>query len=327
VDCLTSVYHQFWDQTRNGLTLGSIYAMIALGYTMVYGVLQLINFAHSEVFMVSTVITLYAFRNWFGVDHPLGGILLVLVLLGALAAAMLASGVTAMTLERFAYRPLRRRGAPRLAFLISAIGASLTIQYLFVLMDGRHYILWFKLPALLGPSPQPIPTVMETHTAFTLFGTAVTNKAILVVAAAALMMFLLDRFVTKTRLGRGIRAVAQDTETASLMGVNIDRVIVTTFFVGGVMAGAAGLLYVLFLGVPAFWFIGFVPGIKAFTAAVLGGIGNIRGAMLGGLVLGMVEAYSVPCFGAQWTDVVSFVVLVLVLMFRPTGILGEQVRA
>jgi branched-chain amino acid transport system permease protein len=328
VDCLTSIYHQFWDQTRNGLTLGAIYAMIALGYTMVYGVLQLINFAHSEVFMVSTVVTLYALRNWFGIDHPLAGILLPVVLIGALIPAMLASGVTAVTLERFAYRPLRKRGAPRLAFLISAIGASLTIQYLFVLMDGRHYLLFYKLPALLGPSPQPLPTVMEPKTAFTLFGTPFQNTQLLVIGVSIVMLFVLDRFVSTTRLGRGIRAVAQDVETASLMGVNIDRVIVTTFFVGGVMAGAAGLLYVaIFPAVPAFWFIGFTPGIKAFTAAVLGGIGNIRGAMLGGFVLGMVEAYSVPCFGAQWTDVVSFVVLVLVLMLRPTGILGEQVRA
>jgi branched-chain amino acid transport system permease protein len=147
-----------------------------------------------------------------------------------------------------------------------------------------------------------------------------------VIVVAFVMLFVLDRFVRKTALGRGIRAVAQDAETASMMGVNIDRIIVTTFFVGGLMAGAAGLLYLLALGVPAFWFIGFTPGIKAFTAAVLGGIGNIRGAMLGGILLGMAEAYAVPCFGAQWIDVTAFVVLVLVLLFRPTGLLGEQVR-
>jgi branched-chain amino acid transport system permease protein len=233
-----------------------------------------------------------------------------------------------VSVERLAYRPLRRRGAPRLAFLISAIGASLAIQYLFVLMDGRHYLLFYKLPALLGPAPQAVPKVMRTTTVFNLFGTPITNKAILVIVVAIVMLVTLDRFVNKTRLGRGIRAVAQDAQTASLMGVNIDRVVVTTFFVGGVMAGAAGMLYVaIYPAVPAFWFIGFTPGIKAFTAAVLGGIGNIRGAMLGGLVLGLVEAYTTPCFGAQWTDVVAFVVLVLVLMVRPTGILGEQVRA
>jgi branched-chain amino acid transport system permease protein len=326
-DCLNGVYHQFWDQTVNGLSIGAIYAMIALGYTMVYGVLQLINFAHSEVFMVGTVITLYAFRNWFGIENPVGGVALVAVLLGTLLPAMFFSGLTAVTIERVAYRPLRRRGAPRLSFLISAIGASLTIQYLFNLADGRHFIGPLRIPALLGASPVPLPEVMKTHTAFTLFGAHVTNKRVLAIVVAVVMMIMLDRFVSGTRLGRGIRAVAQDKETASLMGVDIDRVIFVTFFLGGVMAGAAGLLYMVVLGVPTQWIIGFLPGIKAFTAAVLGGIGNIRGAMVGGLVLGLVESYSVPCFGARWRDVVAFVVLVLVLMFRPTGILGERIGA
>ena len=327
MDCLSNVADQFWDQTRNGLTLGSIYAMIALGYTMVYGVLQLINFAHSEVFMVSTVATLFAFRDWFGVDEPLAGVALVAVILATLVICMAASGSLAVLLERFAYRPLRKRGAPRLSFLISAIGASLFIQYLFVLMDGQHSLFFIPLPNILGPAPQPVPEVMETAPVFHLFGATVTNKRLLVIVTAIVMLVILDTFVRKTRFGRGIRAVAQDPEAASLMGVNIDRVVVVTFLVGGVMAGAAGLLYLIVLGAPAFWFIGFLPGIKAFAAAVLGGIGNIRGAMLGGLILGMVEAYSVPCFGTQWTNVTAFVVLVLVLMFRPTGILGEQVAA
>jgi branched-chain amino acid transport system permease protein len=168
---------------------------------------------------------------------------------------------------------------------------------------------------------------METKTLFTLFGTPFTNKRVMVFIVALVMLFVLDRFVRRTRLGRGIRAVAQDAETAAMMGVNIDRVIVTTFFVGGLMAGAAGLLFMVVLGAPAFWNIGFIPGIKAFTAAVLGGIGNIRGAMLGGLLLGMVEAYGTACTAAHWTNVIAFVVLVVVLMFRPTGILGEQVGA
>jgi branched-chain amino acid transport system permease protein len=324
--CVTSVVDQFWDQTRNGLTLGAIYAMLALGYTMVYGVLQLINFAHSEIFMIGTVVTLYAIRNWFGLSEPVVGITLVLVIIGTLIPAMIASGGAAVLLERLAYRPLRRRGAPRLSFLISAIGASLFLQYLFVLMDGRHYILFFRLPNILGPSPAPIPDVWTTHTVFTVFGTNWTNKQLAVIFVALVMLFVLDRFVRTTRLGRGIRAVAQDPEVASMMGVNIDRIVVTTFFVGGVMAGAAGVMYVLVLGIPAFWYIGFIPGIKAFAAAVLGGIGNIRGAMLGGVVLGMVEAYAVPCFGADWIDVTAFAVLVLVLLFRPTGLLGEEVH-
>jgi branched-chain amino acid transport system permease protein len=278
--------------------------------------------------MVGTVITLYAFRNWYGVHDPIGGIGLIVVIVAALLPAMFFSGLTAVTLERVAYRPLRKRGAPRLSFLITAIGASLTLQYLFNLADGLHYIGPIKIPAILGPNPQPLPTLMTTQTAFSLFGARVTNTDVLVIVVAVVSMVLLDQFVKRTRLGRGIRAVAQDKETAALMGVNIDRVIVSTFFIGGIMAGAAAMLYVgIFPAVPAFWLIGFTPGIKAFTAAVLGGIGNIRGAMLGGLVLGLIESYSVPCFGARWRDVVAFVVLVLVLMVRPTGILGEKIGA
>jgi branched-chain amino acid transport system permease protein len=383
-DCLGGVKDQFWAQTRDGLTQGSIYAMLALGYTMVYGVLQLINFAHSEVFMVSVFAMLHVYQSWFNVTDPASGLTLILLVVAGLAVSMTASGATAVAVERFAYRPLRRRGAPRLAFLISAIGASLFIQYLFNLMDGTHDLLplkppewvflaigiglialgvalWprggnrgapllatimigiggvlsllyavglfdnildFQLPAWAGPSPRPVPDVIDSTVVFSVFGADVNNKRILVVLGAGLMLFILDRFVTQTRMGRGIRAVAQDSQAASIMGVNIDRVVVTTFLVGGLMAGAAGYLYVTVLGVPAFWFMGFIPGIKAFTAAVLGGIGNIRGAMLGGLLLGLVEAYSVACYGSDWVDVTAFVVLVLVLLFRPSGILGEEV--
>jgi branched-chain amino acid transport system permease protein len=329
-ECLSAVADQFWVQTRNGLSLGAIYAMIALGYTMVYGVLQLINFAHSEVFMVGTVATFYSVTAVFGVteaEGPPGGLVLVTLLAVTILLAMLASGALAVTLERFAYRPLRRRGAPRLSFLISAIGASLFIQYLFNLMDGAHYLLFWRLPNVLGPSPRAVPTMMSTEEVFSLFGASFTNKRVLVILVAVVMLIVLDTFVRQTRVGRGIRAVAQDSEAASIMGVNIDRVVVTTFLVGGIMAGAAGMLYLLVLGIPTAWNIGFLPGIKAFTAAVLGGIGNIRGAMLGGLVLGMVEGYATACVGSEWTSVVAFVVLVAVLMLRPTGILGEQVGA
>jgi branched-chain amino acid transport system permease protein len=321
-----AIRDQFWAQTRNGLSLGAIYAMIALGYTMVYGVLQLINFAHSEVFMVGTVITLYAFRNWFGVEDPSGGVGAYLLILAAMVPAMIFAGITAVTLERVAYRPLRKRGAPRLAFLISAIGASLAISYLFRLMDGQHSLLVYDLPNLLGPNPQSIPSPLLTQEPITILGTPIQNTRLLVIAVAFAMMFTLDRFVRGTRLGRGIRAVAQDQETAALMGVNIDRVIVVTFLVGGLMAGAAGTLWGVALQTTK-WNIGFLPGIKAFTAAVLGGIGNIRGAMAGGILLGMVEAYSVAVIGAQWKDVTAFVVLVVVLMFRPTGLFGERVGA
>ena len=327
MECLNDLADQFWAQTRNGLTLGAIYAMIALGYTMVYGVLQLINFAHSEVFMVSTVVSFYAIARWFGVTEPLNGFAMVFVLLGAMVPAMLAGGLTAVAIERLAYRPLRRRGAPRLSFLIAAIGASLTIQYLLVLMDGQHYLLFIKLPAILGPNPRAVPTTIQTQTLFNVFGVPITNKQVIVWIIAVVMMFFLDRFVRTTKLGRGMRAVSQDSETAAMMGVNIDRIVVATFLIGGLMAGAAGFLFAgVFPGAPAFWYVGFLPGIKAFTAAVLGGIGNIRGAMLGGLLLGLVEAYGVACTGAQWANVIAFLVLVVVLMFRPTGILGEKVE-
>jgi branched-chain amino acid transport system permease protein len=323
---IIGIREQFWAQTRNGLTLGAIYAMVALGYTMVYGVLQLINFAHSEVFMIGTVVTLFAFRDWFAVDEPLGGLTLVLVILATMLSAMLVSGMTAVALERVAYRPLRKRGAPRLAFLISAIGASFAISYAFNLMDGNHYIFDLQLPDILGAAKEKAPVVMESESAFGFFGTPIQNTRILVILVAVGMMFLLDRIVRQTKLGRGIRAVAQDAETASLMGVNIDRVIVFTFLIGGVMAGAAGTLWGVFFGT-AQWNIGFLPGIKAFTAAVLGGIGNLRGAMAGGVLLGLVEAYGSAAIGTQWKDIIAFVVLVAVLMFRPTGIFGERVGA
>jgi branched-chain amino acid transport system permease protein len=322
VDCLTSVADQFWEQTRNGLTIGAIYAMIALGYTMVYGVLQLINFAHSEVFMVGVVVSWHAVTRLFGVEEPLAGMALALVMTGVILLAMTGSAVTAVAIERFAYRPLRRRGAPRLSFLISAIGASLFLQYLFALSDGRHYLLFVRLPDIQGPGPRAFPIVMESSTVFEVFGVPITNRQLLVIVVAIVMMVLLDRFVRRTRLGRGMRAVAQDPETASLMGVSIDRVVVTTFALGGLMAGAAGFLYVTLIGAPSHWAIGFLPGLKAFAAAVLGGIGNIRGAMLGGLLIGLVEAHATACVGSQWQTAISFLVLVGVLMLRPSGILG-----
>jgi branched-chain amino acid transport system permease protein len=288
--------------------------MIALGYTMVYGVLQLINFAHGEIFMVATFTGLYTLRA-LAPEGPVGGLELVLFVGVALVASMSASGASAVALERIAYRPLRRRGAPRLAFLITAIGASLFLSNLL--------LVWRSVG---GPAPRPYPNVMEQKTVFRAFGYAITNRQVLIVVTMLLMYVLLDRFVMRSRAGRGIRAAAEDPDTAALMGVDIDRVVVLTFLVGGLMAGAAGLLYGMYFGQAKFN-IGFLPGIKAFTAAVLGGIGNIRGAMVGGVVLGLIENLGVSCIGSQWQDVIAFVVLVLLLMFRPTGIFGERVRA
>jgi branched-chain amino acid transport system permease protein len=302
-----SFVQQFWPSTVDGLTVGSIYALIALGYTLVYGVLRLINFAHSEVFMIGTFGSLFTLHA-LNIKSPQSGLKLVGVLLLSLLGAMAASAITAVLLERIAYRPLRRRGASRLAALISAIGASFFLQEVFGLRYGRDLIAF--------------PRVMKKETLFKIGAGDVRNDKLIVVVAAIAVMIILDRFVNGTRLGRGIRATAQDPETAVLMGVNIDRVVVATFILGGLMAGVAAMLFGLRFENTQY-IIGFLPGIKAFTAAVLGGIGNLRGALIGGLVLGLVESYGGSIFGSQWLDVVAFSVLVIVLMFRPTGILGE----
>jgi branched-chain amino acid transport system permease protein len=228
-----------------------------------------------------------------------------------MAAGMLASGATAVIMERVAYRPLRRRNAPRLAALITAIGISLFLQELFALRYGRN---------ALG-----FPRVMAKTHLFTIGGADIRSDKVLVVVAAIVMAFALDRFVQTSRLGRGIRAVAQDPETAALMGVDIDRVVMLTFLLGGLLAGGAGTLFGIFFE-QARYNIGFLPGIKAFTAAVLGGIGNIRGALLGGVLLGLLENWGSTVLGAQWKDVFAFSILILVLMFRPTGLLGESLE-
>jgi len=308
--CFRCLADQFGPQTLDGLTLGAIYALIALGYTLVYGVLRLINFAHSEIFMVGIFAALFTMHGLgIGDADPaktglaLGGTLVAVVL-----GAMVVSGLTAVAMERIAYRPLRRRGAPRLAALITAIGISLFLQELFAARYGRDR---------LG-----FPRVLEKRTLFEVGGADVRTDKLLVIVAAVLLMVALDRFVNTSRLGRGVRATAQDPETAALMGVNIDRVVMLTFLLGGLLAGAAGALYGVFFEA-ARYNIGFLPGIKAFTAAVLGGIGNIRGALLGGLSLGLLENWGATVLGAEWKDVFAFTVLVLVLMFRPTGLLGE----
>jgi len=296
--------------------------MIALGYTLVYGVLQLINFAHSEVFMLGSLgafLTVSAVAPDGGATTQLGG---AAILLAALVPAVLLGGLAAVALERVAYRPLRRRNAPRLAYLISAIGASLFLS--------NSVRIW------RGPNFETFPTTLRSRIVLDLGDTFFTgllpeafhrvriqNRDILVFVVAIAAMIAVDQFINRSRTGRGIRAVAQDPETAGLMGVNIDRVITVTFLIGGLLAGAAGLLFSWSFGVTRFQ-IGFLPGIKAFTAAVLGGIGNIRGALLGGLFLGVFENVAAGCFGVQWRDVVSFLILVLVLLFRPTGLLGEK---
>jgi branched-chain amino acid transport system permease protein len=295
-----------------GIILGSIYALIALGYTMVYGVLKLINFAHDAVFAVGAVGVFYIFGEWFGITEPMSGPGLLFVLLASLLVGGIVSALGAALLERAAYRPLRKRGAARLSFLISAIGASFFVTYM--MQQGF----------LLGPGKRGFPGFMATQPAFRLFDSTVTNTKFLTVIAALLCFVVLDRFVNQTKTGRSIRALSEDIVASQLMGVNIDRVILTTFLIGGFFGGVAGTLYSLQFGFVV-WNMGFIQGLKAFTAAVLGGIGNIRGAMIGGIMLGLIENMSTICIGAEWKNVIAFSVLVLVLILRPTGLLGERI--
>jgi branched-chain amino acid transport system permease protein len=304
--------------TLDGITRGSIYALVALGYTMVYGVMKLINFAHSEVFMVGTW-TVLGVYTVLGATAGMGVGAVIGVTLLALLAAMLASAGTALAVERIAYRPLRRKGAPPLIFLITGIGCSLVLVETF----GQVLKAFFGPP--FGRVTVNVPSIIETKVVFTIPGLdlAVTNTRLLIIIGAIVMMVALDTFVNKSRLGRGVRAVAQDPDTASLMGVNQERVIMLVFVLGGAMAGVAALLFTIQYDITKFD-IGFIIGIKAFTAAVLGGIGNLRGALVGGLLLGVVEVYASQIWDSSWTDVTAFIVLVLVLMFRPTGLLGES---
>ena len=306
----------FWQLTIDGLAWGAIYALVAVGYTLVFGVLRLINFAHSEIFMLGM------FGAYFCLDMILGfapsgnaynvGVGLTILYLGiAMLFAMAVSGTAAVGLEFIAYRPLRRRNARSLTFLITAIGMS------FVLQEFVHFVLPKILKGYGGSNAQP-------KTQFEIFGANVTNVTLVIIIAALVLARLTYLFVHRTKFGRGIRAVAQDPTTATLMGVSRERIIVTTFLIGGLLAGAAALLYTLRVPQGIIYSGGFLLGIKAFSAAVLGGIGNLRGALLGGLLLGIMENYGQALFGTQWRDVVAFVLLVLVLLVRPTGILGES---
>src|SRR5271170_4341394 len=301
--CITT---DFWSLLVSGIANGLVYALIALGYTLVYGVLQLINFAHSEVFMSGAFAGYFILTAAIGNSQPSGAASVGLVAVGIIGGG-LAGAVVAFLLERVAYRPLRKRNAPRLAFLISAIGAS----YFLFNLAGKEF----------GRDAVEVP-VTFTGTLFTIFGAQVQSYYVLIAVSAITMFAFLDRVVALTKLGRGIRAVAEDAETASLMGVDIDRVISQAFVLGGLLGGAAGFLFGISAGVV--YTMGFTPALKAFTAAVLGGIGNIRGAVLGGLTLGVAENLPSACVGASWRDVVAFGILVLVLLVRPTGILGER---
>ena len=305
----------------DGVILGFMYALIALGYTMVYGVLEFINFAHSEIFITGAFV---------GVEILLGlqqvGMLeripWPLVLLLILLVGMAVSAILAVTVERVAYRPLRH--APRLIPLISAIGVSFFLQDFIRFLES----IWRNAFNLVYPTIEPLNRRFDITETLD-----VSVKSLVVILAALAMLFVLYLLVNRTKVGTAIRAVAEDQAAASLMGVNVNSIISLTFLIGGAMGGAAGVLFGVQYGLinP---YSGFIPGLKAFTAAVLGGIGNIPGAMAGGLVLGMLEAFAASylsilthgAFGAEYKDIFAFSVLILILIFRPRGLLGEVVR-
>lgn len=296
-------------QVLNGLILGSLYALVALGYTMVYGILELINFAHGEVVMLGAMVAVTVLAALAGAGVPVP-----LAVAAALAVTVPVCMLTALVIERVAYRPLRK--APRLAPLITAIGASIVLQNLAMIVWGRQYLAF--------------PAVFELQV-YDLAGVTLTNVQLVIVITAALAMGGLLLLVNRTRLGRAMRATAQHQEVAGLMGVDVNRVIATTFAVGAALAAVAGLLIAAYYGI-AHYNMGFLLGLKAFTAAVLGGIGNIPGAVLGGILLGVLESLGAGYvgdltggfLGSHYQDIFAFFILILVLVFRPSGLMGER---
>jgi branched-chain amino acid transport system permease protein len=299
----------FLQQLINGLVLGSIYALIALGYTMVYGILELINFAHGEVTMFGAMIGIAILQALLP-----GGLPLAVVLALAVGGAVLVCMLLGLGIERVAYRPLRR--APRLTALITAIGVSIVLQNVAMLIWGKQYI---SVPAVIDP------------VRYEFAGAHITSLQIAIVLLTLALMAALLALVYRTRLGRAMRATAQSPDLAALMGINPDFIIAVTFAIGAALAAVAGMMVAAYYGL-AHYSMGFMLGLKAFTAAVLGGIGNIGGAMLGGLLLGVVESlgagYIGPLtgglLGSQYQDVFAFLVLILMLVFRPSGLLGER---
>ncbi|MFP4390084.1 MAG: branched-chain amino acid ABC transporter permease [Desulfococcaceae bacterium] len=295
---------QFFQQLTNGLAVGGIYALIALGYTMVYGVLKLINFAHGDLFTIGAYLglTLLTATGLSDKIDPLAGSLVLAVMVMGLV------GIIGIVLERTAYRPLRE--SPRLSAVVSALGASIFFQNTVMLIYGARFQVY----------PQDIlPKVVVN-----LFGMPVPLMRIIILLSCVVMMILLYLFIQKTRVGTAIRAAAIDQGAARLMGINVDRVIMIVFLIGPALGGAAGLMVGLYYGQIKFT-MGWIYGLKAFTAAILGGIGNIPGAMVGGLLLGVVEALGAAYISNAWKDAIAFCVLILILIVRPTGLLGERV--
>jgi branched-chain amino acid transport system permease protein len=302
---LTRIGNNFVD----GLSNGAIWALIALGYTLVYGIIELINFAHGDLFMIGSFVS---FGMWgtIGLTTTTGPAGTVAGLVLTLVVAMAACSSINVMIERVGYRPLR--AAPRLAPLITAVGFSFILQ--------NVGLLW------LGGTPRSISDIISSQKElFSFGGVIVSNGDVLALVAAVPLVLLLTTFVAQTRFGKAMRATAQDPEAARLMGINVDTTISLTFFLGGLMAGAAGLMYALYQ--TTIWFFqGFTAGLIAFTAAVMGGIGNLYGAVLGGLVIGFIQQLSDNRIGAEWTPAIVFLYLVLIMVFRPQGLLGEQTR-
>lgn len=298
--------HQFLAQLVNGISLGGIYALIAIGYTMVYGIVELINFAHGDIYTLGSFVALSIFGA-LGVSGELHGAALAIDASLALVTAAVACGVIGMLTERIAYR--RLRNAPRLAPLITAIGMS--------------FILENAMQAWKGSAPLPFPAVFPDPVAHFRIVDISAQQAI-VVGLAVVVMVLLQFFVQRTRAGSAMRAVAQDRQAAALMGIDVDRTIAITFLIAGLLAGVAGFVSGVYY--QSTWFLnGFGAGLKAFTAAVLGGIGNLAGAMLGGFLIGIIESMATWKFGGQWSNVTVFAILILALVFRPSGLLGERI--
>jgi branched-chain amino acid transport system permease protein len=302
------------EDIKTGLSNGTIWALIALGYTLVYGIVELINFAHGEVFMIGSFVSLSLWQT-FGVTADTSLALIIISILAFLPIAMLASGTLNVMIERVAYRPLRN--APKLAPLITAIGMSFILQ--------NVGLLW-------RPTPDSVPDLIGSQKDyFTVFDVAIEHSDVFAVVVTVPLLIALLWFVGATKYGKAMRATAQDPDASRLMGINVDRTIALTFMLGGLMAGAAGLIFALYNGTVRFN-QGFTAGLIAFTAAVMGGIGNLKGAVIGGLIIGIIQAVSdsgnylgVP-LGPQWTPAVVFGVLILVMVFRPQGLFGEETR-
>ena len=300
---------------RNGIVLGSLYALIALGYTMVYGILKLLNFAHGDIYMVGAFIGYGVLVAFGGALSPTIPIVPLIILM--FAVSMAGSGFLGVAIERVAYRPLRN--APRIAPLISALGVAFFLESSVQLLTNSAHFLYNGY-ALGGKNGNFGPLL---NPVFTVDGIPVNVVQTLVVLTAIALMAVLVWLVYRTKFGKAMRAVAFDREAAAMMGIDTDRIISMTFFIGSVLAGAAGVMYGLYLG-DTYFFLGFLFGLKAFTAAVVGGIGSIPGAMLGGILIGVAEAFSTGYVGGQWSELVVFGILIGFLIVRPTGLLGSH---